>query len=140
MLKEKQLKELKNIIDYLNSENNVKLEKISDKVENVVDLLQILSRVKTSKIKKILSLNNERTKDKIKNESNYTKLHVKEIFEKKSLPDIISEYSKTQLQEMFFVIYGRNPRTNESKKSIGSSIKKMFSQISRSKAFTEMDS
>ena len=83
MLKEKQLKELKNIIDYLNSENNVKLEKISDKVENVVDLLRILSRVKTSKIKKILSLNNERTKDKIKNESNYTKLHVKEIFEKK---------------------------------------------------------
>ena len=48
---------------------------------------------------------------------------------KKSLPDIISEYSKTQLQEMFFVIYGRNPRTNESKKSIGSSIKKCFRRL-----------
>lgn len=140
MIKQKQLKELKNIIDYLNTEDNVKKEKISDKVENVEDLLLILSSVKTSKIRKILSLNNKLIKDKIINESNYTELHVKQIFESKSSSDIISEYSKTELQEMFFVIYGRKPRSNETKESIVNSINKMFLQIGRSKAFTEMDS
>ena len=137
MITNQQIEELNEVIGYLNQAESLSDEDLVDKVENIRSLAKILTRIKITKIKKLI--------DNYPKESNeldkisYTKESVIRIFVSSKTEDIFKSYTLSQLKDMFIAVYGQKPLSKATKEDIINAIKKMMQQIDRAAGFKELD-
>ena len=136
MLTSQQINELEFIINYLNNTESPKKEDIKDIVEDLDQLLKVLSTVKTSKIKKLFKKPVNKEFELVS--TSYDKENVMKLFASSCNEDIIKDYSLAQLKEMFIAVYGKKPMSKFKKGDIVNSIEKMLQQIERVEGFNEL--
>ena len=137
MITNQQIEELNEVIGYLNQAESLSDEDLVGKVENIRSLAKVLTRIKITKIKKLI--------DNYPKESNeldkisYTKESVIRIFVSSKTEDIFKSYTLSQLKDMFIAVYGQKPLSKATKEDIINAIKKMMQQIDRAVGFKELD-
>ncbi len=137
MITNQQIEELNEVIGYLNQAESLSDEDLVGKVENIRSLAKVLTRIKITKIKKLI--------DNYPKESNeldkisYTKESVIRIFASSKTEDIFKSYTLSQLKDMFIAVYGQKPLSKATKEDIINAIKKMMQQIDRAAGFKELD-
>lgn len=137
MITNQQIEELNEVIGYLNQAESLSDEDLVGKVENIRSLAKVLTRIKITKIKKLI--------DNYPKESNeldkisYTKESVIRIFVSSKTEDIFKSYTLSQLKDMFIAVYGQKPLSKATKEDIINAIKKMMQQIDRAAGFKELD-
>ena len=137
MITNQQIEELNVVINYLNQVESLSDEDLADKVENIKSLAKTLTRVKVSKIKKLI--NNNSTESKELEQISYTRDSVIQLFANSKSEDILKSHTLSQLKEMFIAVYGQKPLSKDTKEDIISAIKKMIQQIDRATGFKELD-
>ena len=141
MLSHQQIKELEELLEILNQKALPLKEDLEERVEDVNYLLKTLTKVKVSRIKKLMDpLSNKVGKsDKLPNELSYSREFVLQLFRTIKTDEIVKNYTLLQIQEMFAVVYGKKPPSKETKKTITEAIKGMSHQIERANGFREME-
>lgn len=137
MITNQQIEELNVVINYLNQVESLSDEDLADKVENIKSLAKTLTRVKVSKIKKLINNNSMESKELEK--ISYTRDSVIQLFANSKSEDILKSHTLSQLKEMFIAVYGQKPLSKDTKEDIISAIKKMIQQIDRAAGFKELD-
>lgn len=137
MITSQQIEELKSIIDYLNNTDNPRDEHMKENVEDLDQLLTVLSNVKISKIKRPrIRPVGKRAQSKV---YHYDKEKVMQIFSSSSPEDIIQKYSGDELKGMFSAVYDAKPMSKTTKEDIVNAIEKMRQQIQRVEGFKELE-
>ena len=137
MITKQQIEELSIIIDYLNKTEALSDKDLEDKVQDINFLLEILTTIKVSKIKKLI--NKPSAESKKLEKASYTEDFVIQLFTNSSSDDIIKSFTLSQLKEMFIAVYSRKPLSKDTKEDIVSAMKKMVQQIDRVSGFNELD-
>lgn len=127
----KEILEWNKIIQQINSFNNeseVELY-LEDQVEDVELFITTLKGINKNKLKK------EKKKKKIfKEEYNYTEQVIIQIFEENNLEDIVSEYTKKELIDMYLTLYTSKPLSSDDKTRIAQNIYQYIHTMNRTKA------
>lgn len=137
MIKVEQIKELESIINYINNSKNFKKTEVKNNTDDVEYLLKVLSDVKASRIKKIVTSAKAKEYNQEEIISHYTKDEVMKIFADEDI-DILEKYKMNDLKEMFCTFYEKKPMSNQKKEDIVTSIRSIINNIKRAQAFADM--
>lgn len=105
-----QILELDNIVQHINSISSEEEREryLRDEVEDIELFLSVLKRVNKSNLTKCKK---KKYSEKAPNII-YTKEKVVKIFEENELSDIVAEYSKRELTDMYLTFYSSKPVTS----------------------------
>lgn len=115
-------------INSFNNENDLELY-LENQVEDVELFITTLKTINKSKLVK--------SKKKMQNCSlvhQYTEEMIISIFKENKLEDIVEEYSKQELAEMYFTFYASKPLSSYDKTRIAQNIYQYIYTINRTKA------
>lgn len=123
--------ELKDVIQNINAIDNVQERDLylKDAVEDVDLFLDTLKKINKSKLPK-----GKNKKKECEKSHNYSEEMIIQLFREKTVDDILSEYTKQELAEMYFVFYSKKPLTSFDKKRIALTIYHSIYTIDRTKA------
>lgn len=126
-----QILELDDIIKHINSINSEEEREmyLRNEVEDIELFLSALKRFKKNNLTKC-----KKEKHSQKNSNIYTKETIMKIFEEKELSDIVAEYSKRELTDMYLTFYSSSPITSCDKTRIAQYIYQYIYAANRTKA------
>jgi len=130
-IKKSELLELNEIILHLNSmsddnEREVYLQQAVEDVELFISTLRSINKSKlvTTKKKKEVCVKSKK----------YTSDNVLKIFEENTLDEIVAQYTKQELTEMYVTIYSSKPLSSYDKTRIAQNIYHYINTVNRTKA------
>lgn len=126
--------ELNDIIQHLNAFNdeNEREKYLKCAVEDVDLFLSTLKKINKSKL-----ATSKKKKTVYKKRHNYTTEAVMKIFEENDLDDIVAEYSKQELTDMYLTFYTSKPLSSYDKKRIAQNVYHYIHTMERTKALLE---
>ena len=135
----KNIKELENIINYLNTTDEPRIDEMSNMTENIQSFLNIIANIKPNKAKNAKKmLFNSKSKPQKKISNNYTKDEVIKIISSHSTDSILQKYSLDELKAMYLAVYENKPLSKSTKKDIVFSLEQMLRQIKRTEGFKKI--
>lgn len=138
-LTKKNINSLEEIITGLNdikseAEKNKFLE---EHVEDATLLLKVLKKLNKSKMPKGQGKNRENNVE-ITEDCLYTEDQVYCIFREKSDSEILTEYSLTDLRQMYSSVYKKKPASSHTKQRIVSTLRNRLHTMNRTAAFLKL--
>ena len=135
----KNIKELENIINYLNTTDEPRIDEMSNMTENIQSFLNIIASIKPNKAKnaKKLFFNSMNKKQK-QISHKYTRDEAVEIISSNLTDSILQKYSLDELKAMYLAVYENKPLSKSTKKDIVFSLEQMLRQIKRTEGFKKI--
>lgn len=133
-ISKKTVTEITDIIDFVNSIENISEIESQSEIKNV---LMQLKKVDKKKINTLLKeINPSQNVAKKKSDSiMYSEKEIEKIFNGKTTEDIKKEYTLKDLQSMYSVIYQTKASSGKNKDSIINNIGQYYGMRNRAKAF-----
>ncbi len=127
----KDILELKDVIENINNFNDIQERDLylKDAVEDVDLFISTLKEIKKNKLSK-----NKKCNEKTEKIEEFSEKMIINLFKSKKVDEIIKEYTKQQLTDMYITFYSEKPLTSFDKRKIALTIYHSIYTIGRTKA------
>lgn len=137
MITEDNICDLEEILEKINTSDEIKITDFSKKVENPEKLFKALTIVNKTKIKQLLKSKDSDFKAKIIHDTYDKKTAIHIINETSS--DMLTNYTISQLKALYIAVCdGCKPRSNISKESLIKILKQLIKSQIRGKNFSDL--
>lgn len=127
----KDILELKDVIENINNFSDIQERDLylKDAVEDVDLFISTLKEIKKNKLSK-----NKKCNEKTEKIEEFSEKMIINLFKSKKVDEIIKEYTKQQLTDMYITFYSEKPLTSFDKRKIALTIYHSIYTIGRTKA------
>lgn len=139
MLTNEQIKELGNVLDFFNSDENFDVGSYSSLIESPKEFFKLIGLFDQKKIKKILSEKKSRKlKVSKKIDFNPSESELLEILNKNTAKELEEKYSLAQLKIMYEKLYSEKPLSKTNKSKLANYLKQLLLQQQRGADFLDV--